>query len=347
MITIENLTKYYGHNRAVNDISFTINDNEILGFLGPNGAGKSTTMNMITGYLPMSGGKVTINDTDITESPVKAKKNIGYLPEIPPVYPDMKVTEYLDFCAGLKGIKGKEKKMETERVMKLLGIKDFSGKLIRNLSKGYKQRVGFAQALLGDPKFLILDEPTVGLDPNQVVEVRNLIKSLGKEHSVIFSSHILSEVSAVCDRVVIINKGEIRAIDTIENLEKPFRESLTLHIKAAGNKAVAAALIGATEGVSEITEAEDEGNNISSFIVQLSGDAEQVQDKIAAEFLKNQLSILEIYTDKPSLEKVFTELINRPVQKKSLAELMDEVIPENSSADDSDDAQEEKEEDDE
>ena len=249
----------------------------------------------------------------------------------------MKVTEYLDFCAGLKGIKGKEKKMETERVMKLLGIKDVSGKLIRNLSKGYKQRVGFAQALLGDPKFLILDEPTVGLDPNQVVEVRNLIKSLGKEHSVIFSSHILSEVSAVCDRVVIINKGEIRAIDTIENLEKPFRESLTLHIKAA--------LIGATEGVSEITEAEDEGNNISSFTVQLSGDAEQVQDKIAAEFLKNQLSILEIYTDKPSLEKVFTELINRPVQKKSLAELMDEVIPENSGADGSDDAEEEKEED--
>ena len=343
MITIENLTKYYGQNRAVNDISFTINDNEILGFLGPNGAGKSTTMNMITGYLPMSGGKVTINGADITESPVKAKRNIGYLPEIPPVYPDMKVTEYLDFCAGLKGIKGQQKRNEMERVMQLLKIKDVSHKLIRNLSKGYKQRVGFAQALLGDPKFLILDEPTVGLDPNQVMEVRSIIKELGKKHSVIFSSHILSEVSAVCDRVVIINKGEIRAIDTIENLEKSFTSTLTLHIKAAGNKAVAAALIGACEGVTGITEAIDEGNNITSFVVQLSGDSDQVQDKIAAEFLKNQLSILEIYTDKPNLEKVFSELISRPVEKKSLAELLEEVIPENDAADDGEEETEDDE----
>ena len=344
MITIENLTKYYGSNLAVNDISFTINDNEILGFLGPNGAGKSTTMNMITGYLPMSGGKVMIDDADITESPVKAKRNIGYLPEIPPVYPDMKVTEYLDFCAGLKGIRGEEKKKEAERVMGLLKIKDVSHKLIRNLSKGYKQRVGFAQALLGDPKFLILDEPTVGLDPNQVMEVRSLIKSLGEKHSVIFSSHILSEVSAVCDRVVIINKGEIRAIDTIENLEKPFSGSLVLHIKVAGNKAVAAALIGSSEGVKEIISADDEGNNITAFTVQLDGDAEQVQDRIASEFLKNQLSILEIYSDKPSLEKVFAELISRPVQKKSLAELMNEVIPEPAENNDTTDIIEEDDE---
>lgn len=164
MITIENLTKYYGNNRAVNDISFTINDNEILGFLGPNGAGKSTTMNMIAGFLPMSGGKVTICGTDVTAEPVKAKKNIGYLPEIPPVYPDMKVKEYISFCAGLKRLTGSEKKSEMQRVMKLLKIEDVQNKLIRNLSKGYKQRVGFAQALLGNPKFLILDEPTVGLD---------------------------------------------------------------------------------------------------------------------------------------------------------------------------------------
>lgn len=343
MITIENLTKYYGRNRAVNDISFTINDNEILGFLGPNGAGKSTTMNMITGYLPMSGGKVMIDGTDITESPVKAKRNIGYLPEIPPVYPDMKVTEYLDFCAGLKGIKGKEKRLEVERVMHLLKVKDVSGKLIRNLSKGYKQRVGFAQALLGNPKFLILDEPTVGLDPNQVMEVRSIIKDLGKEHSVIFSSHILSEVSAVCDRVVIINKGEIRAIDTIANLEKNFTEGQTLHIKVAGNKAVAAALIGACDGISEISAAEDEGNNITSFTVQLSGDAEQVQDRIASEFLKNQLSILEIYADRPSLEKVFADLISRPVQKKSLDELLNEIVPEENSGGDGNENEEDDE----
>ena len=207
MITIENLTKYYGKNKAVNNISFTINDNEILGFLGPNGAGKSTTMNMIAGFLPMSGGSVSIFGTDITKEPVKAKKNIGYLPEIPPVYPDMKVSEYLSFCAGLKKIPAGEKKDEIKRVMTLLGITDVKGKLIRNLSKGYKQRVGFAQALLGNPKFIILDEPTVGLDPNQVIEVRKIIKDLKKDHTVIFSSHILSEVSEVCDRVIIINKG--------------------------------------------------------------------------------------------------------------------------------------------
>ncbi len=345
MITIENLTKYYGSNRAVNDISFTINDNEILGFLGPNGAGKSTTMNMIAGYLPMSGGKVTICGDDITENPVKAKRNIGYLPEIPPVYPDMKVREYLDFCAGLKGIKGKEKKSEMERVMALLKITDVQHKLIRNLSKGYKQRVGFAQALLGNPKFLILDEPTVGLDPNQVVEVRSIIKDLKKEHSVIFSSHILSEVSAVCDRVVIINKGDIRAIDTIENLEKSFNDSSVLHVKCAGSKAVAAAIIGVTEGVTEITEAVDEGNNITSFTVKLSGNAEQTQEKLMADCLKNQVTVLEIYTDKPNLEKVFTELINRPAQKKSMDELLNEIVPEKTDSAENEEAEsEEKEE---
>ena len=345
MITIENLTKYYGSNRAVNDISFTINDNEILGFLGPNGAGKSTTMNMIAGYLPMSGGKVTICGDDITENPVKAKRNIGYLPEIPPVYPDMKVREYLDFCAGLKGIKGKEKKSEMERVMALLKIADVQNKLIRNLSKGYKQRVGFAQALLGNPKFLILDEPTVGLDPNQVVEVRSIIKDLKKEHSVIFSSHILSEVSAVCDRVVIINKGDIRAIDTIENLEKSFNDSSVLHVKCAGSKAAAAAIIGVTEGVTEITEAVDEGNNITSFTVKLSGNAEQTQEKLMADCLKNQVTVLEIYTDKPNLEKVFTELINRPAQNKSMDELLNEIVPEKTDSAENEEAEsEEKEE---
>ena len=346
MITIENLTKFYGNNRAVNDISFTINDNEILGFLGPNGAGKSTTMNMIAGYLPMSGGKVTICGDDITENPVKAKRNIGYLPEIPPVYPDMKVREYLDFCAGLKGIKGKEKKSEMDRVMALLKITDVQNKLIRNLSKGYKQRVGFAQALLGNPKFLILDEPTVGLDPNQVIEVRSIIKDLKKEHSVIFSSHILSEVSAVCDRVVIINKGDIRAIDTIENLEKSFNDSSVLHIRCAGSKAAAAAIIGVADGVSEITEAVDEGNNITSFTVKLSGNADQIQEKLLADCLKNQISVLEVYTDKPNLEKVFTELINRPVQKKSIDELLNEIVPEtgNTDAAESKDAEADSEE---
>ena len=325
MITIENLTKYYGNNRAVNGISFTINDNEILGFLGPNGAGKSTTMNMISGYLPMSDGTVTIYGSDITKDPIAAKKNIGYLPEIPPVYPDMKVKEYLSFCAGLKQIPSRDRKDEIDRVSKLLKIKDVENKLIRNLSKGYKQRVGFAQALLGNPKFLILDEPTVGLDPNQVIEVRNIIKDLKKEHSVIFSSHILSEVSAVCDRVVIINKGDIRAIDTIEHLESSFSSSLTIHIKVKGSKTKAASIIELTEGVNELTDIDEEGSDIYSFTVTTEGDADEVRSSLMSELLKANVNILEIYADKPNLENVFIELINRPAQKKGLKELLDEM----------------------
>ena len=343
MITIDNLTKFYGNNRAVNHISFTINDNEILGFLGPNGAGKSTTMNMIAGYLPMSDGTVTICGSDLNKDPLKAKSNIGYLPEIPPVYPDMKVKEYLSFCAGLKKVPKGKRKEEIERVMGLLKIKDVEGKLIRNLSKGYKQRVGFAQALLGDPKFLILDEPTVGLDPNQVAEVRTLIKSLKKDHSVIFSSHILSEVSAVCDRVVIINKGDIRAIDTIENLEKTFATSLVLHIKVKGDKTKAASIIEMTKGVKELLDIDDEGSSIYSFAVQLEGDSDEIRDSIMSQCINSGLSILEMYTDKPNLEKVFIELINRPVKKSGLEELLAE-IPDESEGSSEEDTSEEKEE---
>ena len=182
MIEIKNLTKFYGRNAAVKNLSFTVNDNEILGFLGPNGAGKSTTMNIITGFLPSTSGTVTINGLDISENPSEAKKMIGYLPEIPPVYLDMKVKEYLKFVAGIKGVKRNERNQQVESAMEKLKIKDVEKRLIRNLSKGYRQRVGFAQALLGDPKYLILDEPTVGLDPNQVIEVRNLIKSLKRPY---------------------------------------------------------------------------------------------------------------------------------------------------------------------
>ena len=277
---------------------------------------------------------------------MKAKRNIGYLPEIPPVYPDMKVREYLSFCAGLKKVPVTKRKSEIERVMKLLKIKDVEGKLIRNLSKGYKQRVGFAQALLGDPKFLILDEPTVGLDPNQVAEVRALIKSLKKDHSVIFSSHILSEVSAVCDRVVIINKGDIRAIDTIENLENSFTTTLILHIKVKGSKAKAQSIIEMTKGVKEITAIDADGEDVFSFTVQLEGDSDAVRDAVMAECLKNGISIIEIYTDKPNLENVFIELINRPVKKSGLQELLDETPDESESAedDDAEDDETEKEE---
>ncbi len=328
MINIENLTKFYGRNRAVNNISFTINDNEILGFLGPNGAGKSTTMNMISGYLPMSGGKVTICGIDISKDPVKAKAKIGYLPQDPPVYLDMRVKEYMSFCAGLKRVPRSERKNEIKRVMELLRITDVKDKLIKNLSGGYKRRVGFAQAIMGNPEFIILDEPTVGLDPNQVIEVRNIIKDLKKSHSVIFSSHILSEVSEVCDRVVIINKGDIRAIDTIENLEKTLGNTLVLHIKVKGAKTKSASIIEMTKGVKEITDISEEENNIFSFTTRLEGDAEEIRHSIMSELIKNNVDIVEIYTDKPNLENVFIELINRPVNNGSLMDLIDEITPE-------------------
>ena len=316
----------------MNNISFTINDNEILGFLGPNGAGKSTTMNMIAGYLPMSGGTVTISGTDISKEPVKAKAKIGYLPQDPPVYPDMRVKEYMSFCAGLKRIPHAKKKDEIKRVMELLRITDVKDKLIKNLSGGYKRRVGFAQAILGNPDFIILDEPTVGLDPNQVIEVRNIIKDLRKSHSVIFSSHILSEVSEVCDRVVIINKGSIRAIDTIENLEKSFGATSVLHIKVNGSKTKSASIIEMTKGVREITDITEEDNGMYSFTAQLeSSNAEEVRRNLMAELIKNKVDIAEIYSEKPNLENVFIELINRPAKSGGLMELVNDIIPENAS----------------
>ncbi|MDE5584171.1 MAG: ABC transporter ATP-binding protein [Ruminococcus sp.] len=328
MINIENLTKFYGNNRAVNNISFTINDNEILGFLGPNGAGKSTTMNMIAGYLPMSGGTVKICGTDISKDPVKAKRKIGYLPQDPPVYPDMRVKEYMAFCAGLKKIPRSQRKDEIQRVMELLKITDVKDKLIKNLSGGYKRRVGFAQAILGNPEFVILDEPTVGLDPNQVIEVRNIIRELKKSHSVIFSSHILSEVSEVCDRVVIINKGDIRAVDTIENLERSFGKSLVLHIKVKGSKTKSASIIEMTKGVKEITSIDEEEGGMFSFTTQLDGDAEEIRREMMSELIKNKVDIAEIYTEKPNLENVFIELINRPVRSNRMEELLNDVVPE-------------------
>ena len=342
MITIENLTKFYGNNRAVNNISFTINDNEILGFLGPNGAGKSTTMNMIAGYLPMSGGTVTISGTDISKDPVKAKAKIGYLPQDPPVYPDMRVKEYMSFCAGLKRIPHSKKNDEIKRVMELLSITDVKDKLIKNLSGGYKRRVGFAQAILGNPDFIILDEPTVGLDPNQVIEVRNIIKDLRKSHSVIFSSHILSEVSEVCDRVVIINKGDIRAIDTIENLEKSFGATSVLHIKVNGSKTKSASIIEMTKGVKEITDITEEDNGAFSFTAQIDGNAEEVRRNLMAELIQNKVDIAEIYSEKPNLENVFIELINRPAKSGGLMELVNEITPENITNSD-DDKKEENE----
>ena len=219
MIEVRNLTKHYGDKHAVNDISFTVEDGEILGFLGPNGAGKSTTMNMLTGYISSTSGQALINGVDILEDPIKAKSFIGYLPELPPLYLDMTVKGYLNYIFDLKKCK-LPRRAHLNEVMSLTKISDVQDRLIKNLSKGYKQRVGLAQALVNNPPVLILDEPTVGLDPKQIIEIRTLIKKLGRNHTVILSSHILSEIQAVCDRIIIINHGVVAAHDTTDNLSR-------------------------------------------------------------------------------------------------------------------------------
>jgi len=236
VIEVKHLVKKYGNHVAVNDLSFSVERGEILGFLGPNGAGKSTTMNMITGYISATEGTVVINGHDIFDEPEEAKKSIGYLPELPPLYLEMTVKEYLSFAADLKKVPKREKKDQIAYVMKKTGIVDVQGRLIKHLSKGYRQRVGLAQAIIGHPDLIILDEPTVGLDPMQIVEIRGLIKELSKEHAVILSSHILAEISAVCDKVLIINQGKLIVSDTPDNLSKRMKESNAIELLVRGEK---------------------------------------------------------------------------------------------------------------
>ena len=224
MIEVKNVTKKYGNAVAVDNISFEVKDGEVVGFLGPNGAGKSTTMNMITGYIEPTDGQIIINGNDISRKARKAKKQIGYMPENVPLYYDLTVKEFVKYMAELKLVKRKDRKEQVERILKQTGLEQVQKKLIKNLSRGYKQRVSLAGALIGNPDVIILDEPTVGLDPKQITEIRSLIKELGKEHTVILSTHILSEVSQICERVVIINNGKIIAVDTPENLEKKTKE---------------------------------------------------------------------------------------------------------------------------
>ncbi|HHU49579.1 MAG: ABC transporter ATP-binding protein [Caldicoprobacterales bacterium] len=252
MIQVDNLTKKYGQHLALDSVNFTVGEGEILGFLGPNGAGKSTTMNILTGYISATDGHALINGIDILEQPEEAKKMIGYLPESPPLYGDMTVDEYLDFVSDIKRVTGTDRKKNRERIMDLVRIGDVRGRLIKNLSKGYKQRVGLAQALIGNPKVLIMDEPTVGLDPKQIIEIRNLIKDLGKDHTVILSSHILPEVSAVCERVIIINKGRIVASDTPENLSRGLGDSSKLNLRIAGEENLILKAIQEIDGINNL-----------------------------------------------------------------------------------------------
>ena len=267
MIQVENLTKRYGQHIAVDQLNFTVNKGEILGFLGPNGAGKSTTMNIITGYISAASGSVKVDGQDILEEPQAVKQKIGYLPEFPPLYGEMTVKEYLDFVGDIKNISSNQKQATLEKIIDLVKISDVWNRLIKNLSKGYKQRIGLAQALIGNPQILILDEPTVGLDPKQIIEIRNLIKDLGKEHTIILSSHILPEVSAVCERLIIINNGKIVASDTPENLSKSLSTCSKLSLRVAGPKDQVVKILNKLSGVKEIiTQGVKEPNTVDVLI---------------------------------------------------------------------------------
>ena len=307
MIEVENLTKRYGQHVAVDGLDFTVKKGEILGFLGPNGAGKSTTMNIITGYISATGGTVRVDGHDVLEEPEEVKKRLGYLPESPPLYLDMTVNEYLDFVANIKNVGRDAKKQSMEKIMDLVKIGDVSGRLIKNLSKGYRQRVGLAQALIGNPQVLILDEPTIGLDPKQIIEIRNLIKDLGKEHTIILSSHILPEVTAVCQRVIIIHRGKIVAGDTIENLSKNLTGSHRLSIRVSGPEAD---ILGKLKGLPQIRQADVLGSRepeTVDFYVESKGQ-EDVRRPVFEAMCSAGYPILMMRSVDLTLEDIFLQL---------------------------------------
>lgn len=306
MIEVVNLSKFYGDKHAVNNVSFKAEDGEVLGFLGPNGAGKSTTMNILTGYLSCSDGKALIDGVDILENPIKAKQKIGYLPEIPPLYVDMTVKEYLYFIYDLKKCK-LPKISHLKDICSLVKIDHVYNRLIKNLSKGYKQRVGLAQALVGNPKVLILDEPTVGLDPKQIIEIRTLIKKLGKNHTVILSSHILSEVQAVCDRIVVINEGRVAANDTEENLSKKLRDDNKLMCKINGDRKTVIALIEKIEGVDKVFCDAEHKNGVCDYRIEAKEGAE-IRYELFKRMAENNYTILELKSTEMSLEDIFLKL---------------------------------------
>lgn len=309
MIEVRNLTKVYGKKKAVDDLSFTIEDGEIFGFLGPNGAGKSTTMNIITGCLSATEGTVVIDGNDIFEEAYKAKKNVGYLPEQPPLYMDMTVEEYLRFVAEAKKVKKDKLPEEVDRVMKKSSILDVHNRMIKTLSKGYKQRVGIAQALIGNPKVIILDEPTVGLDPRQILEIRDLIRNLGKEHTVILSSHILQEVNSVCDKIMIIAHGKLKVCATPEELYHTYCGNRLLYVRT---RISPERLNGVLEGI-EGEKVFSKEDGLTQAEIQFHeevvyADGTDVRDRIFKIMCEQNIPLVELYFKKPTLEQVFMEL---------------------------------------
>lgn len=309
MITVSNLTKSYGKKKALDGVSFTVGNGEILGFLGPNGAGKSTTMNIITGYISGTSGTVTIDGCDILEKPTEAKKKIGYLPEQPPLYLDMVVIDYLNFVYDLKKVKKENKAEHIQNIVNVVGIDGVKKRKIGNLSKGYKQRVGLAGALVGDPDVLILDEPTVGLDPKQIIEIRNLIKDLGAQRTVILSSHILSEISAVCERVIIINNGKIVAEDTPENLSERFGKNNRLIIRVEGSEEDIENVLNSLEDVTSVKFLKKADENSCDFEIEAAGEIDSEFNKaMFFAFAQKGLPITMQKKVEDSLEDIFLQV---------------------------------------
>ena len=316
MIEVSNLVKKYGDHTAVDHLSFQIEKGKIYGFLGPNGAGKSTTMNMITGYIASTEGKVMIDGHDILEEPEAAKKCIGYLPEMPPLYFDMTVLEYMKFAADLKKIPRNQKDKQIKEVMDMVKITDMKDRLIKNLSKGYRQRVGLAQAILGYPEVIILDEPTVGLDPKQIIEIRDLIKSQKQQHTVILSSHILSEVRAVCDYVLIISHGKLVASDTPDNLERLAAGSNSLLMKVKGEKDTIRKDLETIEGVTGVEMSYDSDEELWKTKVSIQENVD-IREKVFYAMAKANCPIYEMQVKRVSLEDVFLELTEGEKKKST------------------------------
>lgn len=308
MIKAQNLVKRYGNNYALNDVSFEIGEGEIVGLLGPNGAGKSTAMNILTGYLSATSGTASVNGIDMLEDPIEAKRNIGFLPEQPPLYPEMTVMEYLNFVYELKGVRLERDKHLTE-ILNSVRLFDVKNRLIKNLSKGYKQRVGIAQALVGNPKVIIFDEPTVGLDPKQIIEVRNLMRSLAKEHTVILSTHILAEVQAVCERVIIINKGKIIADEKTADLTKTIEDGYRYRIKICGPQKDVEAELRSARGVKNVTATNERDSDSYAYVVESERgvDVRKTVFNICAD---NRWAILGMSPVGTDLESIFIRLVD-------------------------------------
>ena len=306
MIEVKNLVKKYGNHTAVDHLNFTIEEGHVYGFLGPNGAGKSTTMNIMTGYLGATEGEVLINGHDILKEPEEAKKQIGYLPELPPLYMEMTVREYLEFVAELKGIAKNKREESINEVEKMVKIWEVENRLIRNLSKGYRQRVGLAQAVLGFPKIIILDEPSVGLDPKQIIEIRELIRQLSKKHTVILSSHILAEVREVCDYILIISKGKLVASDTPENLERNLGDSDLIEIETKASPDEVRRILETVDGIRSISTKHLE-NGITWAKIQEKKNTD-TREKVFQAFAQNHQPLLKLNPLQVSLEDVFMEL---------------------------------------